>query len=66
MDFLIADMTCAHCAGVITKAIIAIDGSATIRIDIDARTAAIASTAGADEIAHAIAEAGYTPVLQCP
>jgi copper chaperone len=64
MEFLIDDMTCGHCAGRITKAVIATDTAADVRIDLASKTATIVTSAGADQIAGAIAEAGYTPVLQ--
>ena len=64
MEFLIADMTCGHCAGRITKAVVATDTSADVRIDLASKIARITTTAGTDAIAAAIAEAGYTPVLQ--
>jgi copper chaperone CopZ len=64
MEFLITDMSCAHCAGQITKAIVATDASANVRIDVEAKTAFVTTTAGNDAISSAIIEAGYTPVLQ--
>jgi copper chaperone CopZ len=64
MEFLINDMTCSHCVGRITKAVVAADAAADVRIDLATKTARIATGADADAIAAAIAAAGYTPVLQ--
>jgi copper chaperone len=64
MKFLIEDMTCGHCAGRVTKAIVATDTSADVRIDIASKIATITTRASADEIAGAIVAAGYTPQLQ--
>jgi copper chaperone len=64
MKFLIEDMTCGHCAGRITKAIVATDTSADVRIDLASKIATITTRAGADEIAGTIVAAGYTPQLQ--
>jgi copper chaperone len=64
MKFLIEDMSCGHCAGRITKAVVATDTTADVRIDIASKIATIATRVSADEIAGAIVAAGYTPQLQ--
>jgi copper chaperone len=64
MKFLIDDMTCGHCAGRITKAVIATDTAADVRIDIASKIADIQTSASVDDIAGAIVAAGYTPLLQ--
>ncbi|MDB5775000.1 MAG: heavy-metal-associated domain protein [Herbaspirillum sp.] len=64
MQFLIGDMTCGHCAGAISKAIVAIDTGADVRIDLATKVANIVTAADAQQVAAAITDAGYTPVLQ--
>lgn len=55
----IPDMSCGHCAGVITKAIKGLDDSAVVEFDIAGRTATISTSAGQAEVCDALAEAGY-------
>jgi copper chaperone len=57
-------MSCGHCAGRIAKAIAAIDTGADVRIDLGTKVAKIVTSADAQQVADAIADAGYTPVLQ--
>jgi copper chaperone len=59
IDLTIPDMSCGHCAGVITKAIKELDQHAAVEFDMAARTASITTSAGAAEICAALAEAGY-------
>lgn len=61
--FEVNDMTCGHCAGTITKAVNAVDGQAKVAIDLNRHLVTIEpGKAGADALAGAIREAGYTPV----
>jgi copper chaperone len=64
MQFLINDMTCGHCVGAVTKAVKAADAAAEVNIDLATKIATISSVADARKISDAIADAGYTPVLQ--
>jgi len=63
--FSVKDMTCNHCSGAITRAVLLLDPAATVLIDLAAQRVEI-HPAAADAVAlgAAIAEAGYTPVLQ--
>jgi copper chaperone len=63
IEFNVQDMTCGHCAGRITKAIIGVDANAKVDIKIEGRTVSVESKASADELAEAITDAGYTPQL---
>jgi copper chaperone len=63
IEFNVQDMTCGHCAGRITKAIIGVDANAKVDIKIEGRTVSVESKATADELADAIREAGYAPQL---
>lgn len=63
MEFKVEDMTCGHCAGVITKAVAAVDANAKVAIDIPSHHVRIDGSTRQQEIQDAITEAGYTPVL---
>lgn len=61
--YRIDDMTCGHCASVITKAVRAVDSGAKVDIDLGQHLVRIEPTeADAAELQEAITEAGYTPV----
>ncbi|NUU02576.1 heavy-metal-associated domain-containing protein [Herbaspirillum robiniae] len=60
--FTVSDMTCNHCAGVITKAVKDVDANAKVDIAVADKRVVIDSPVAAQEFAEAIAEAGYTPV----
>ena len=60
--FTVNDMTCNHCAGVITKAVKDVDANAKVEIAVADKRVVIDSALPAQEFAEAITEAGYTPV----
>jgi copper chaperone len=62
MKFIVEDMTCGHCAGTITKAVQAADPRAQVAIDLPTHEVKVESGIGADQVAAAIRQAGYTPV----
>jgi len=62
ITFRVNDMTCGHCASTITKALKAADKDAAVQIDLAGHLVQVDSaSAGAQELAGAIKEAGYTP-----
>jgi len=61
IEFNVQDMTCGHCAGRISKAIIGVDANAKVDIKIEGRIVSVESKATKEELAEAIKEAGYTP-----
>jgi len=61
IEIAVPDMTCGHCASVITKAVKETDAAARCEIDLAARRVRIASTEPAGAFVEAIAEAGYSP-----
>ena len=63
IEFKVNDMTCGHCAGVITKAVAAVDANAKVAIDIPNHRVRIDGSTRQQAIQDAITEAGYTPVL---
>lgn len=62
IEFQVDDMTCGHCAGVITQAVKSVDAGAHIDIDVRGKRVRVHATAPVQAIAGAIREAGYTPV----
>ena len=61
VTFRIPDMTCGHCAGTIARAIGAVDGVASIEVDVPGRLVSVTGNAAGAELLQAIQEAGYTP-----
>ncbi len=59
MEFNVPDMSCGHCAGVITKTVKALDASATVSIDLPAKKVTVQTTQDRATVAAALAEAGY-------
>lgn len=63
ITFQVNDMTCGHCVSTITKALKWTDKDAKVQIDLTSHLVQIESAAaGAEELAEAITDAGYTPV----
>ncbi len=63
ITFEVNDMTCGHCVNAITKALKAIDNDAQVQIDLTTHRVHVRPvSAGAQELAEAIKDAGYTPV----
>lgn len=61
--FEVKDMSCGHCARAITQALNAIDTDAKVLIDMSKHRVHVQPVqASAEELASAIAAAGYTPV----
>ena len=59
MQFNIPDMSCGHCAGVITKAIQQLDADAMISIDLPAKTVTVETAQDRQIVADALLDAGY-------
>ena len=60
----VPDMSCGHCAGVITKPLKALDQDATVSFDMGAHTIEVSSDEPLDTIVAALAEAGYPATVQ--
>ena len=61
--FQVSDMTSARCAGVVTKALKAVDHRAQVRVDMATFTVEIEeSSANARQLSDAIKRAGYSPI----
>ena len=59
MEFEIPDMSCGHCAGVITKTVQQLDAGATVNIDLPAKKVSVQTTQDRQTVADALTEAGY-------
>jgi copper chaperone len=59
MEFNVPDMSCGHCAGVITKTVKQLDANATLSIDLPAKKVTVQTNQDREIIAAALAEAGY-------
>lgn len=55
----VPDMTCGHCAGMVTKAVRSVDADANISVDLPLQTVSIETAADLDRIKDAMAAAGY-------
>jgi len=64
MQFFIEDLSCQHCAGVITRTVAGVDPVARLHIDIPAKTVQIHTAASPSVMAAALNAAGYPAVLQ--
>jgi copper chaperone len=62
MEFKLDDMSCGHCAGVITKTVQALDAQARVEVDLAQKKVAIESNQERAVIAAALEEAGYPTV----
>jgi len=64
ISFQVNDMTCGHCVSTVTRALKAADKDAKVQIDLATHRVQVEpASADAEELADAIKEAGYTPVL---
>lgn len=61
IEFTVNDMSCNHCAGVITKTVQALDPAAKVDIDLARKNVAVESTTDRAVLAAALTEAGYPP-----
>lgn len=59
LNLKVPDMTCGHCAGVVTRAVHSVDSSATISIDLPSQTVSIITSADDSEVTQALDAAGY-------
>jgi len=60
-QFNVLDMTCGHCVSTITRAVKKEDPRARVEISLAQHLVEVHSALSQEEIAHQIAEAGYTP-----
>ncbi|HOA96140.1 MAG TPA: heavy-metal-associated domain-containing protein [Quisquiliibacterium sp.] len=60
-EFQIQNMTCGHCAGVVTKAVQAVDPKATLDFDLPAHRVRVESSAPREQLVRSLTDAGYPP-----
>lgn len=61
IEFTINDMTCGHCASVITRTVRDLDASAKVDIDLAHKKVQVESTQDRASLVDALTEAGYPP-----
>lgn len=59
-SFQVQGMTCGHCERAVTQAVKSIDPAAEVKIDRSAGKVEVQTSQPREQIAHAIAEEGYT------
>lgn len=61
--FVVADMDSPRCAAIVTRALLAVDRTAQVQVDLPTRTVEIRpAKASARQLGDAIRQAGYMPV----
>ena len=60
-EFQIQNMTCGHCASVVTKTVQAVDPKATLDFDLPAHRVRIESSAPREQLVERLKEAGSPP-----
>lgn len=61
--FQVNDMTCNHCVGSITQALMKVDPAANVQVDLAQHQVLVEpGIASAAQLTNAIADAGFTPV----
>jgi copper chaperone len=61
IEFTLPDMTCGHCASVVSKALVQADPACTIAIDLARQTVSVRSSEDRQTLHDALFEAGYAP-----
>ncbi len=60
-SFMVSDMTCGGCVKAITAAVKQVAPDATVVADLETHRVDVTSAAGADVLAAAMRDAGFTP-----
>lgn len=59
----IPEMTCGHCAAMVTKAVKSLDGNATVSVDLGSRTVTVDTSVEAEGVCSVIGSVGYAARL---
>ncbi len=59
----VPDMTCGHCASVVSEAVHSVDANATVDIDLGTKAVSITTSSDPAEVTRALAAAGYPALL---
>ena len=60
-EFQLPDMTCGHCAGMVSQTLQMTDLESKVQVDMAKRTVTVQSTEDRATLAEALTEAGYPP-----
>lgn len=60
-SYTVPDMDCGGCVASITRAVQKLDGTATVKADLDTKKVEVASSLSAETIRSAIEDAGFSP-----
>ncbi len=60
-EFTLPDMTCGHCASLVSKALAQADPACTIAIDLSTQTVQVRSGEDRQTLQEALVDAGYSP-----
>ncbi|SFU77212.1 heavy-metal-associated domain-containing protein [Pseudoduganella namucuonensis] len=55
----VQEMSCGHCVASVTKAVKALDGSATVDVDLASKQVKVASSAALADVTAAVVAAGF-------
>jgi copper chaperone len=61
LEFNVPAMSCGHCVGAVTEAVMQVDPAAKVEVDLASKKVKVESSQGRDALADALAEAGYPP-----
>lgn len=61
LEFTINDMSCGHCASMITKTVRALDADATVDVDLAHKKVQVESRVDRARLSQALADAGFPP-----
>ena len=61
IELTLPDMSCGHCASVVTKTCTLVDPKAKVKVDLGTKTVKIDSSEDSADFAEALSQAGYPP-----
>lgn len=61
IEFKLPDMTCGHCAGMVSQTLKLADADCRVDIDLPTQTVKVESTEERAALAQALSDAGYPP-----
>jgi copper chaperone len=59
-ELKVEGMSCNHCVNAVTKSVQAVDPAARVEVNLQTQTVRVNSTAGIEQVAAAVDDAGYT------
>lgn len=61
ISFILPDMTCGHCVGVINKTLTELDPACELEFDLPSHVIRVESSCSREQLIEALSEAGYRP-----